>query len=196
MKATAGDCRTLFKVLNKAKDDPVTIKFSNLGAPEDWQLISLTDASFAHSVGKISVAADITLIKGRGKVNIIDWQAQKIAIPPLSSLSAESTAALSGYNKIHNTRFLIKEITGIKQMPATLLTDNKSLEQAVHSSSSPTDRKIFATVATIRQMEEEENIKIKWISSAKQWANPLTKYGANTDGLIKLMQTGELDIDI
>ena len=81
-------------------------------------------------------------------------------------------------------------------MEAVLLTDNKSLEQAVHSTSSPTDRKIFATVATIRQMEEEENIKIKWISSAKQWANPLTKFGANLDGLVNLMETGELNIDI
>ena len=196
MRATAKDCKSLYRVLNKVKDDTVTIKFSNLGDPKDWKLISLTDASFAHSVAKISVAADITLLQGKNKVNIIDWQSQKIAIPPLSSLSAESTAAMSGYNKIHNTRFLIKEITGVEGMEAVLLTDNKSLEQAVHSTSSPTDRKIFATVATIRQMEEEENIKIKWISSAKQWANPLTKFGANTDGLIKLMETGELNIDI
>ena len=81
-------------------------------------------------------------------------------------------------------------------MPAMLLTDNKSLEQAVHSTSVPSDRKIFATVATIRKMEEEDNIKIKWIPSAKQWANPLTKFGASSEGLVKLMQTGDFDIPI
>jgi hypothetical protein len=44
-------------------------------------------------------------------------------------------------------------------------------------------------------MNEEENIQIKWIPSTKQWANPLTKIGANSDGLIHLMKTGDLDIE-
>ena len=195
MKATSKDCKMLYKILDKAKSDNTIIRFSNLGNPKDWKLVTLTDASFAHSVSKISVSADITMLMGKGKVNIIDWQAQKISIPPLSSLSAESTAALAGYNKIHNCRFLIKEITGVKKMPAIIMTDNKSLEQAVHSTSVPQDRKIFATIATIRQMNEEENIQIKWIPSTKQWANPLTKIGANSDGLIHLMKTGDLDIE-
>ena len=141
---------------------------------------------------KISVNGEITLIGGNGRYNLIDWAAKKQDIPSLSSLNAEADAALNGYGKIKMVKFMLNEILGLQNVPSQLIIDNKSLEQAVHSTHTVQDKRTFVAVATLRKMEDLEGTKVIWTCAENQMADVLTKAGVNAAKLIELMQSGIL----
>ena len=195
-KATNEDGRSLYRVLCKAKLDPTTIKFSNLGKSKDWKIITFTDSSFTHSTKKISIHGEITLLKGNDSVNLLDWAARKQDIPSLSSMSAEADAALHGHGKIKMVKFLLNEVLGLENIPSFLVVDNKSLKDAVHSTHTVQDKRTFVAVATLRKMEDLEGTKVLWTEAKNQLADVLTKSGANPHPLIDTMQSGKLMLTI
>ena len=46
--------------LSKAKLDPTTIKFNNIGDPKNWCIKTFTDSSLTHGVKKVSVNGEMT----------------------------------------------------------------------------------------------------------------------------------------
>ena len=119
-------------------------------------------------------------------MNVIDWGSSKMKVPSDSPLSGESEAALMGYGKIKMLRFLIHEFTGL-EIPAKLLTDSKSLMQAVNSNNSISDKRCAVAIAMIRRVQQADKIQVGWLKGTSQPADVLTKATANPKLLIDIL---------
>ena len=196
-KASVKDAKMAYKQIKSMMQDPQTIMFKALG---DWQSVQLrmfADSSWAKLHNCETVNANICFLVGNdGKSAVLDWQSNKLPIPAASPLTGEATAALDAYCKIPWLRSLLSDMTGVEKVPAVLLTDSNSLKDAVQSSTTTKDKRALVSIATIRRVPEEENIKIAWVSSSNQLADCLTKPGVNPVRLRQILSEGRLDITI
>ena len=144
-----------------------------------------------------TVVADITfIVDSRGKANVLDWQANKLQIPVASPLTGEAAAALEVYGRLVWIRDLVKDLMGKQEMPATIVTDSKSLEQAVRTTTSMKDKRAMVTISTLRRILEAENIKngVIWCKGSEQLADVMTKPGVRPDRIRSILEQGQLDM--
>ena len=60
------------------------------------------------------------------------------------------------------------------------VTDNLSLDKALRSSKQVDDKRLNVDLASIRQMQKEDNIKISWKEGSKKLADSFTKINSNS----------------
>ena len=190
-KAHRGDAKTVFRILSKAKLEPETIRFSNLGDPKTWKLDIYCDAALgraAHSAD--TFIGDITFFKSAtGKRNVINWSSSKLDVPTIGILSGEAESVVNSYGKVKYLRYIFEELFG-RKIQANILTDSKSLFQTVTSDNSIRNRRISAAVATIRAVKTKEDINLLWVKGTSNLADPLTKPNANCANLKATLATG------
>ena len=77
----------------------------------------------------------------------------------------------------------------------SILSDNKSLVDSVHKSTSLENKRLQIDVNMLREMIEKREIaEFRWIPTEHQLANALTKLGASTHNLKQvLMNRGKYD---
>ena len=121
-------------------------------------------------------------------MNIIDWQSKKLDIPSASPLAAEAEAAIEAFGKIKFTRALLMEMLKKNDIQAKIVTDSKSLKQAVDSDNSVKDKRTGVAVCTLRRCKEFENVDLCWVDGENQLADILTKAGVNPIALISVLQ--------
>ena len=189
-KATKAHGKAVFRILEKAKLEPETIFFSNLGHPKNWKLDIFTDAAMGKAGTVDTFIGDIAFLNGKNHRNVINWSSSRLDIPSPSILIGEAEAVNSAYGKVSYIRFILKEILG-HEPPATIFTDSKSLHAAVLSDNSIRNRRISAAVATIRAIKLKENIALVWVKGLANAADPLTKMNANPANLKHLLRTGK-----
>ena len=189
--ATVEDCRSIYRVLGKARQETREIKFSNLGPMEGWSLKLFTDASYRKMNTVDSVGGDLVFLTGNGKVNILQWQSLKVKVPVTSPLTAESWAAKKAYGKACFYKKLLKQVTGYKPK-VTIVTDSKSLFDAAHSDNAISDERNAIYVSVIRAAVKWHKLSLQWTEREFQPADVLTKAGANPYLLMKILAGGKL----
>ena len=80
----------------------------------------------------------------------------------------------------------------VDNMKATVVTDSKSLEESIATTTSLRDKRAMVGICTIRRIPETENISLQWCRGKTQVADVLTKAGVNTDKLRNMLAKGEL----
>ena len=191
-RATIGDAKRLIKLLHKAKADLSTIKFANLGDVKDWKIKVFCDASFGHMSHTDTVTGELVVLEGQGgKCAILEWSANKLSVPANSPLNGESEAAIKGQGLVHHYRMMLFEIFNIS-LPGVIVTDSKSLYDAVNTNNQIKDKRTSVNLAILRAVSEEDNMKICWIPGQVQPADILTKPSVNPSVIKTLMKTGNL----
>ena len=79
--------------------------------------------------------------------------------------------------------------------PATVFVDNKSLHDAVKSTGLITEKRLLIDMTALREMQENGEISIEWVSTQHQLADCLTKAGASKQKLIDVLCEGKLDFE-
>ena len=189
--ATVEDCRSIYRVLLKARQEIREIKFSNLGPMSEWGLKLFTDASYRKLNTVDSVGGDLVFITGNNRVNILQWNSGKIKVPVTSPLTAESWAAKKAYGKSCFYKKLIKQVTGYKPK-ISLVTDSKSLYDAAHSDNAISDERNAVYVSVIRAAIKWQKLTLSWTEREFQPADVLTKTGANPYLLMRILAKGKL----
>ena len=133
------------------------------------------------------------LVDTEGNANVLDWQANKLTVPAASPLTGEATAALDSYGKIVWLRDVVKDMTGHERIPAVIVTDSRSLQQAVDTTTSLKDKRAMVTVSTLRKVPIMEDISIKWCQGTSQLADVMTKPGVKADRLKQILIDGQLN---
>ena len=193
-KATLGDARLGIKQLRQMILKPISIRFSALQGIEDCHIRTFCDSSWAKLDGYETVVALVTfLVDTNGKANVLDWQSNKLSIPAASPLTGEATAALDSYGKIVWLRDIVKDMTGQERIPAVIVTDSRSLQQAVDTTTTLKDKRAMVTVSTLRKVPIMEDISIKWCHGTSQLADVMTKPGARADRLKQVLTEGQLN---
>ena len=86
-------------------------------------------------------------------------------------------------NKNRGNVFLTPE-----SVPISVLSDNKSLVDAVHKTTSVQNKSLQIYINMLREMIEKGVIReFRWVNTESQIANSLTKRGASTDNLKRLL---------
>ena len=193
------DLLKLNKVLIKVKENQAEIFFPDLGQEKNWKIICFTDAS----LGNLNNGTDSTggyllfLVNSmNAKASILDWQANKIRRVVRSSLAAEALSLIEGLEAAVLINNILQELLGLT-VAVHAVVDNKSVVDAVLSTTSVDDKRLRRDISSIKEMlEHGEVTTVNWVPGFKQLADVLTKRGVNGSKLLEVIQTGKIDLDV
>ena len=84
---------------------------------------------------------------------------------------------------------MLQQIFGVN-VPGEIVTDSKSLKDAVQSNNAVKDKRTSVNINILRSIVEEDNMTILWLSGALQPADILTKPSVNNRIVKTLMRSG------
>ena len=182
------------KALRHVKNTQSYIQFPKLHSFEDLRIVVYSDASYANLPNGGSQGGHLVFLSDtKGFCCPLAWHSTKIKRVVRSTLAAETLALVEGLE----TAFLMAKtvgeiISGKKEsmIPIYCKTDNKSLFDAVQTLKTINDKRLRVEMSMIREMVENNEIKISWIRSGEQLADVLTKNGASSDSLCRVLNIG------
>ena len=201
-KFKAGKVEDLVKVtklLLMVKEKKAEVFFPNLGDHKHWKLLCYTNAS----LGNLNNGTDSTggylvfLVNGNsGNAAILDWQANKIKRVVRSTLAAETLSLCEGLEASIHLNSIIEELTG-SSVDIHAIIDNKSVVDAVRSTTTVGDKRLRRDISAIKQMLDVGEVKtVTWVKGDQQLADVLTKRGVNGNKLLHALHTGKIEQEI
>ena len=128
-----------------------------------------------------------------GKAAPISWKSKRLDRVTKSPLATEVSAVADAADHGHLVAAMTQELFCLENLPKIqLLTDSRSLKEHLDSNKIISDPRLRVDVARLREMSNLKEIEIKWVPSEMQLADSLTKRGASTDLLRKLLVSGIL----
>ena len=189
---TITDISTINKVIKFIKSTPchITIPVMNL---EFLQLLLYSDASFNNLPDAGSQAGyKVFLCNKFSNSAPIACNSTRLKHVTRSTLAAE-TLALMDRCDTADIANLITDILQIQTISVTALTDNKSLHDTIKTSKPTLDRQLQIEVSAFQEICGRNEISIHWISKQLQLSGFLTKKGASTQSLMKVLQEGKIE---
>ena len=188
--ATVREVKDAGRLVQKAKEDPLIIKFTRLGNKENLRIKLYTDASFNNQENKLrSTEGRVLLVENKlsKESNIFSWKTKKIARVCRSVKGAETRALENGLDEaIHYGRMMREIYDGTidlknpKQVEVVALTDNKGLWDNLYNTRQCDEKLLRNSIALIKEMLERNEVKsVKWVESDDMLADVLTKKGGN-----------------
>lgn len=190
--ATVTTAKMLNKVIRKLRSEEVSLLFPSKMDLDSCEIICFCDSGFANLPDCGSQEGIITfLIDQKGYYCIIAWYSKRIKRVVNSSLAAECLAAVDAAETSILLRAKLTELLcpSDRTIRISLLSDSKSLVDNVHSSTSVDNKRLQIDVAILREMVQKGEIsQFRWISTKHQVANALTKNGASSDYLLRILR--------
>ena len=174
------------KVIKKAKFYEVSLFFPKMDL-DDVSVTAFADASHGNLTdGNSQGGMFIEVRSGRDSCPV-EWQSKRIRRAASSTLAAETIALVEALNNAIYIKHMIMEILRktSNQIPVTCITDNYSLYQTAHSTTSVGDRRLRIELAIIREAIAEKEVNLSWVKSQDQLADCFTKKGSDTHKLIE-----------
>ena len=187
--ATVEDILCLNKVVKKLKSREVNLTFRKLTDLDTLSVHCFSDASFGNLVNGGSQGGYVLFIgDGYDVKNVVSWQSKRIRRVVKSTLAAETMALLEAAEAGIYTASMIAQALNVCLPVVKCYVDNKSLCDAVHSSTNVEDKMLRISMAALRDLLQTGEINsINWVRSAHQLANVLTKKGVNPSLLLEEM---------
>lgn len=179
------------KIVKNVKGNTHCITFPSLDL-SSTHVVMFSDASFNNHPNGSSQGGYIVMIVDKHNQSCpISWKSNKVRRIARSTLAAETLVFTDGCDAAYFINQLAQEAQIVSSDSQILTyTDNKSLHDSVNTTAQVTDRRLRVEISAIREMQEKEEITIKWISKEKQLADCLTKRGAPCSSLVSVLQTG------
>lgn len=188
-KATVQTIFQANKYVRKAIGQTISLRYSSQLDISSTRIVAFTDASFANLPDRGSQGAYILFLCDKhGEYCIITWQSRRIRRVVNSTIAAECLAAVEASEAAIHLKSVLQAIIK-KDLPISLLCDNRSLVDAVHSSTNVENKRLQIDVGVLRDMLQQGDLQeFRWIENQKQVANALTKTGASTDYLLDIIR--------
>ena len=122
------------------------------------------------------------------------WQSKRVKRCVDSTLAAECLAAVTAAQTAIVLRTTLADILckADGDIPISVMCDNKSLVDAIHTSTSVEGKRLQIDINILREMMDKGEItEFRWISTKYQLANALTKSGASCDYLMSVLSQSE-----
>ena len=195
--ATFHDIHRANKVLRKAQQMDVKIKFSSLGKLENLKVIGFTDSSYrnAEDTSKSVGGRLVLLMNDSGDCSPLAWKSKTIQQVCKSVKSAETRSLDLGMEDCIFLCNMIQEIyfgkSNQSRLPVEMKIDSKTLYDSIHSSKQVEEKTIRHIIAWMKQQLEEKTVNdISWVSSSNMLADIFTKRNVNSDSLVDVMTKG------
>lgn len=182
------------KVVGKLKSEDVVLKFQDL--EDDLKLVIFSDASLGNLPDGGTQGGQLVMLMDKmGKFSPLYWNSKRIRRVVRSTLAGETLALADGIDSGIFIATLYAELTTGKTVPELLpvvcITDNHSLFDAIKSTKLVSDKRLRLEISSIKELIQKGQIKeISWYASKEQLADVLTKKGASSFPLLKVMSEG------
>ena len=176
------------KIITKVGNNSYELKYSSLkGKP---RLNVYTDASYGNLQNGGSQGGYLIFIVGEDNTfNLLSWESKQLKRIARSTLTAETISLVDGVESAICIKQLFKE--PYCYIPIDVFTDNRSLVDALKSSKYVGEKILCIDMAALKSYLYEKNIAtIKWVNSANQLADILTKKNINSLQFVKLLHNG------
>lgn len=190
----------LNKVVKKVRDFPSKIHFQPLNLRQDHlRLTFFSDASLGNLPNNGSSRGYVILIGNQhGIVNLLNWSSNKVKRVTHSAFAAETLACTDAVSDAIYCRQLISEILyqdpRSKVIEITGFVDNMQLYEQISSTKQSSDKKIRLDIAEIQEAVQKEINNIHWIPTDAMLADCLTKRGADSTKLARVIEEGFCDV--
>ena len=189
--ATIKDLKDAKRLVERAKDEPMQLKFTYLGPKEHLKIKLFTDASFNNQDCKLRSTEGRVLLLGNkktDKVNVFSWKTKKIVRICRSVKGAETRALENGLDEAVHYARMVHEIYSCKtnlkrpqQIEVEAKTDNKSLWESLHNTRQCEEKLLRNSIALMKEMMDSNEVKnIDWVETGEMLADTLTKRGGNS----------------
>ena len=192
-KATVNDLIRANKILSSAKNHEYEIRFSKLNQA-NLPLAVFDDTSFRNLLGRGSEGGFIVfLVDNVGNSNPIIWASKRIKRVVKSTLAAETLSLVeAAENAFLLAKFIEEILPQADKLHITCFTDSKGLCDAVNTTNIISDKRLKIKMAVVREMVDNKEIKLEWITKDYQLANMLKKKGASNELLIEVLVNGKI----
>ena len=198
---TVGDLLLANKVVRKIKSHNVKLKYSQLKINEKLKLVAYSDGSFKNLCNGVASGSGriIFLVDENQRCSPITWNSNKLKKVVDSTLAAESMSLSNAVKEAIYIKHIIKELIGERSpLPIFCVVDSRGTRDAVYSTKLVDDKITRLYIAQIKQcLESGEITKVLHVPGEQMLADCLTKRGASTKLLLKVLQDGilpELDL--
>ena len=184
------------KAVRDLKSSDVVIKYPCLDL-KSTNIHVYADASYGNLPNGGSQGGHIIfLVDKRGQCAPVAWCSKKIKRVVRSTLGAETLSAVDSLDSSHLINKIFSELLNLKEreIETFLHTDNKSLYDAIGTTNLVTDKRLRVDLAALREQTETESVTFRWIDSANQLADVLTKRGANKKKLLDVLNSAHLPL--
>ena len=180
------------KIIRKIESEKVQLKFQNLGTEPVFMVYS--HASFGNLSDGATQGGHMIFLGGEnGKVSPICWNSKKLRRVVRSTLAGETLAMANGIDTGVFLSTLYGESSRNKNPVLKCITDCHSLHDAIYSNKFVTEKRLRLEISGIKEMTERGTvINVQWVNTEKQLADCLTKKGASSKRLLKVIESGTL----
>ncbi len=192
--ATVRDLFFANKAVRKLNANQLHLHFPKGFDLKSCAIIVFCDASFANLPDRGSQGGHIIfLVDKAGLYCPLSWQSRRIRRVVNSTLAAECLAAVAAVEASVLLSATVKEFlyhatTETPQLAISVLCDNKSLVDAVHSSTTVENKRLQIDISVLRDMIHRKEIsEFRWVPTQLQVANPLTKIGCSLQYLVDIL---------
>ena len=174
------------KLIKQAKHNQIFLHFPKL----DLDTVAVrcyADASFANLPdGGSQGGLFVELFSGNDTAPI-EWRSKRLSRTPRSTLSAETISMVDAMESCILIGKLMSEILHNSDVaiPVEGVTDNYSLFEVAHSTTSATEKRLRIEIAILREAILQKNFELKWCNTAHQLADSLTKDGSDPRKLLE-----------
>ena len=195
-KAKVRDIVELNKTIKKVKSEEVFIKFPRLNNLKKCRLVVYADASFAGLDNWRQAAYLIFLVDEYQNAALLTWISKCIHRVVRSVLGAELFALADAVDHAHTLNKIISQILleDNKKFQIQCYVDSKSLVEAIGTSHTTTERRLMVDIHALREDQDNKEIKVNWIESKRNLADPLTKHTAYSGVLLEALRSGRLNL--
>lgn len=190
-KATVRDIYSANRALRRLRENEVSLFFPRLMLRK-CVLVGFCDSSYANLPdGGSQGAYIIFLADSMGSYCPIAWQSRRIRRVVHSTIAAECLSAVEVAETCAFLNKSMQELIGKdpQDIPVHIFSDNKSLVDNLHTTTSVEDRRLRIDICVLRDMcQNGEITQLRWIPTELQVANALTKKGCSSLYLYQILQ--------
>ena len=170
---------------------------------ESLFILSYSDASYANILPDKTKSGEgylTFLCDHRGNCSLLNWKSNKIKRVVHSTVAAEGLGLVDALGDAFYVRNVLEDIlfndVKRKTIPIEIYTDSELLFKSIGSTKSATEKPLRVTIAELKEMfgDHENNTSLYWIPNKLMVADCLTKIGASTENLEKIMASGVIDL--
>ena len=199
--ATFKDAKYSKKVVQKAKEEKYSIKFSHLGNYEDLHFQVFPDASLGnvecHSETKSVMGSFVCLGNKNLEICPLSWKS-KIIDKVAEDIKSAETLALE--TSVDDTVYLASMLSEIykghtnNKLPIIIKEDSKGLVESLYSTKKVKRKTMRVVISSIQQYMKNGTIKdVHHVSSKDQLGDVFTKKGVSSNNIIRTVSQGILD---
>ena len=199
-KATKSDLTQAIKLIRRAKSESTECLIPNIGKPEEWILVGVSDASNKTSNNVFAVGGHVVLLVNRvtQAASILHHTSKKLDRVVPDSTSAETISLQKCFSSLFFVRKLLEEMCGdsVKELKCLALTDSHNLYSNIHHLKNSADHKLLADIINIRQgvFDTKTVQEVRYCAGSGNISDCLTKTTKNGDMLMDIVRNGRYDV--